>query len=77
MIHDRLATDNTGYLPPILQGDAERLKRAARLYREAHPEHRHPRCALLSTGTLAVAVWKEKHPVTQRGEVEELPVAEK
>ncbi|MBR2719320.1 MAG: DUF4080 domain-containing protein [Clostridia bacterium] len=76
MIHDRLATDNTGYLPPLLQSDPERLKRAARLYREDHPEHRHPRCALLSAGKLAVAVWREKHPVTQRGKVEELSVAE-
>lgn len=76
MILDRLATDNTGYLPPLLQGEAEPLKRAARLYREAHPEQRHPRCALLSDGRLAVAVWREKHPVTQRGEVAELSVAE-
>lgn len=75
MILDRLVTDNTGYLPPLLQGEAEALKRAARLYRDAHPEHRHPRCALLSDGRLAVAVWTDKHPVTQRGEVEELTVA--
>ena len=76
MILDRLATDNTGYLPPALQSDPEQLKRAARLYREAHPEHRHPRCALLSTGQVAVAVWQEKHPVTQRGLVEKLTVAQ-
>ncbi len=75
MILDRLATDNTGYLPPLLQSDPEQLKRAARLYRDAHPEHRHPRCALLSDGRLAVAVWTDKHPVTQRGKVEELTVA--
>ena len=70
MILDRLATDNTGYLPPFLQGDAAALKSAARAYREAHPEHKHPRVALLSDGTAAVAVWTKKHPVTQRGEVE-------
>ena len=75
MILDRLATDNTGYLPPLLQSDPDQLKRAARFYRETHPEHRHPRCALLTTGKLAVAVWQEKHPVTQRGLVEELTVA--
>lgn len=76
MIRDRLATDNTGYLPPLLQSEPEALKRAARLYRDAHPEHRHPRCALLSTGRLLVAVWTQKHPVTQRGEVQELTVAQ-
>jgi len=75
MILDRLATDNTGYLPPLLQSAPEKLKAVARLYKEAHPEHRHPRCALLSDGRLAVAVWKDKHPVTQRGKVEELSVA--
>lgn len=69
MILDRLATDNTGYLPPFLQGDAAALKSAARTYREAHPEHKHPRVALLSGGTAAVAIWTKKHPVTQRGEV--------
>lgn len=76
MILDRLATDNTGYLPPLLQSDGEALKRAARCYRDAHPEHRHPRCSLTSRGTLLVAVWTQKHPVTQRGEVQELTVAE-
>ena len=72
MILDRLATDNTGYLPPILQtDDAAALKAAARAYREAHPEVRHPRVALLSDGSTAVAaVWTKKHPVTERGEVE-------
>ena len=69
MILDRLATDNTGYLPPFLQGDPAALKAAARAYRDAHPEHRHPRVALLSGGA-AVAVWTKKHPVTERGEVE-------
>ena len=69
MIRDRLATDNTGYLPPCLQGDGARLKQAARAYREAHPEARHPRVAVLSDGSAAVAVWTQKHPVTQRGEV--------
>ena len=68
MILDRLATDNTGYLPPFLQGDPTALKAAARAWREAHPEHRHPRVALLAEGD-AVAVWTKKHPVTQRGEV--------
>ena len=68
MILDRLATDNTGYLPPFLQGDPSAVKAAARAYREAHPDIRHPRVAVLSDGS-AVAVWTKKHPVTQRGEV--------
>ena len=71
MIIDRLATDNTGYLPPFLQpSDSAALKAAARAYREAHPDMRHPRLALLADGSAAVAVWTQKHPVTQRGEVE-------
>ena len=69
MVIDRLATDNTGYLPPVLQGDAAALKAASRAWREAHPERRHPRIGLLTQG-VAVAVWTKKHPVTQRGEVE-------
>ena len=68
MIIDRLATDNTGYLPPFLQSDPSAVKAAARAYREAHPDVRHPRVAVLSDGS-AVAVWTKKHPVTQRGEV--------
>ena len=75
MIRDRLATDNTGYLPPLLQSDPEALKHAARLYRAEHPEHKHPRCALLANGHLLVALWQNRHPVTQRGLTEELPVA--
>ena len=71
MILDRLATDNTGYLPPFLQSsDVAALKAAARAYREAHPDCRHPRVALLADGSAAVAVWTKKHPVTERGEVE-------
>lgn len=70
MTVDRLATDNTGFLPPFLQADPRALKSAARAYREAHPDARHPRIAVLSDGTVAAAVWTEKHPVTQRGEVE-------
>lgn len=70
MILDRLATDNTGYLPPFLQSDASAVKAAARAYREAHPEHKHPRVALLADGSAAVAVWTKKHPVTERGAVE-------
>ena len=71
MILDRLATDNTGYLPPFLQTeDAAALKAAARAYREANPEHKHPRVALLSNGSAAIAVWTKKHPVTERGAVE-------
>ena len=69
MILDRLATDNTGYLPPILQSDPAALKQAARTWREQHPEVRHPRIALLSDGCAAVALWAQKHPVTQQGEV--------
>lgn len=68
MILDRLATDNTGYLPPFLQSDPAAVKAAARAYREAHPDARHPRVATLSDGS-AAAVWTTKHPVTQRGEV--------
>ena len=75
MVIDRLATDNTGYLPPFLQGDASAVKAAARAYREAHPDVRHPRVAVLSDGSASrapvavVAVWTKKHPVTERGEV--------
>ena len=70
MILDRLATDNTGFLPPFLQSDPSALKAAARAWREAHPEHKHPRVALLADDSAAVAVWTKKHPVTERGEVE-------
>ena len=70
MILDRLATDNTGFLPPFLQSDPSALKAAARAWREAHPEHKHPRVALLADDSAAVAVWAKKHPVTERGEVE-------
>ena len=70
MILDRLATDNTGYLPPLLQSDPTALKAAARAYREQHPDCRHPRVALLTDGRAAVACWTRKHPVTQRGEVQ-------
>ncbi|MBQ2698211.1 MAG: hypothetical protein IJF59_05990, partial [Clostridia bacterium] len=73
MILDRLATDNTGYLPPLLQSDPTALKAAARAYREQHPDCRHPRVALLTDGRAAVACWTRKHPVTQRGEVQLLP----
>ncbi len=69
MVIDRLSTDNTGYLPPFLQGDAELVKAAARSWRTGHPEDRHPRAAVLSDGRAAVAVWTKKHPVTERGEV--------
>ena len=69
MLTDRLATDNTGYLPPFLQGDAAQVKAAARSFRETHPEVRHPRIALLSNGSAIVAFWTHKHPVTGRGEV--------
>ncbi len=77
MILDRLTTDNTGYLPPFLQHpDTSAVKAAARAYREAHPDVRHPRVAVLSDGSAnrapvaAVATWTKKHPVTERGEVE-------
>ena len=70
MILDRLATDNTGYLPPLLQsGGPTALKAAARAYRELHPDIRRPRVALMTDGRAAVACWTQKHPVTQRGEV--------
>jgi len=73
MVLDRLATDNTGYLPPFLcLPDAARLKSVVRAYRGQNPEHRHPRAALLTDGRAAIAVWTEKHPVTQRGEVQVL-----
>ena len=74
LVEDRLATDNTGYLPSFLQGDPMQLKLATRRYREAHPESRHPRCALNRDGQLLVAQWVERHPVTQRGMVEVVEV---
>ena len=74
MITDRLATDNTGYLPPLLQGDAQLLKAALRQYRETHPEVRNPRGGLLPGRRVAVAAWTHKHPVTGRGAVEILPL---
>ena len=70
LVTDRLATDNTGYLPPFLQGDPAALKAVARRYREEHPASHHPRCALSHDGkVLLVANWAARHPVTQRGEV--------
>lgn len=70
MVIDRLATDNTGYLPPFLQGGGEVLKTAVCRLKERKPDGRHPRCALTRDGrTLLWAVWMQKHPVTQRGEV--------
>lgn len=71
LITDRLATDNTGHLPEVLRGDAETLKRTVRRFRDAHPDLRHPRCALLADGTLLCAVWQGRHPVTQRCREEE------
>ena len=76
MILDRLATDNTGYLPPVLQSaDASALKAAARAVREMRPDARRPRVALLSDGRAALACWTRKHPVIQRGEVELISLA--
>ena len=55
--------------------DLSAVKAAARTYREAHPDVRHPRVAVLSDGSASrapvavVAVWTKKHPVTERGEV--------
>lgn len=70
---DRLATDNTGYLPPFLQHGGEDLKMAVRRLRAREPSCRHPRCALTRDGkTLLWAVWTQKHPVTQRGEVRQM-----
>lgn len=73
MILDRLATDNTGYLPPFLQLDPAGARRAARTYREEHRDaHITPasvRAAVLPDGSAAIALWTHKHPVTQRGEV--------
>ena len=69
MVLDRLATDNTGYLPPFLQSEPAALKAAARAFRRTHPDTRFPRVALLADGRAAVALWTQKHPVTQRGEV--------
>ncbi len=77
MVLDRLATDNTGFLPPFLAGDQQAIKPHARLWRQAHPEEKHPRLALSSDGkTLFCAVWREKHPVTQQGEVFKVPTTE-
>ncbi len=70
MVLDRLATDNTGFLPPFLQGDMAAVKAAARSYRSMHPAEKHPRIAVLTDGRAAVAGWTKKHPVTQRGEVQ-------
>ena len=76
MILDRLATDNTGYLPPVLQSaDASALKAAARAVRDMRPDARRPRVALLSDGRAALACWTRKHPVIQRGEVELISLA--
>jgi len=76
MVYDRLATDNTGYLPPFLQQDMQAVKPHARAWRTAHPEEKHPRMALSADGqTLFCAVWHEKHPVTERGEVLVIPLA--
>ncbi len=69
MVTDRLATDNTGYLPPFLQRPED--KPALKSWREAHPEHKKARLALLSDGQgVLIAEWSEKHPVTGRGIVE-------
>ena len=77
MVIDRLATDNTGYLLPVLQGDQQAIKPHARAWRLAHPEEKHPRLALSADGrTLYCAVWREKHPVTERGIVERIPLDE-
>lgn len=77
LVQDRLATDNTGYLPPFLQGDGAVLKQAGRNWRLAHPAHRHPRMGLSADGkTLFIATWQEKHPVTAQGAVQCLPIEE-
>ena len=73
LVWDRLATDNTGYLPPLLQRDPAGVKAAARRYREQHPEARRARFALVEDGaTLLVADWEETHPVTRLGQVQTL-----
>ena len=70
LVIDRLATDNTGYLPPFLAGDQAALKAVSRAHREAHPENKRARMALSADGkTLFVAGWTKKHPVTERGRV--------
>lgn len=69
MILDRLATDNTGFLPAFLPQDNEKRKAAARRFRDSHPHARNPRVALLPDGRTAAAVWTEKHPVTGQGEI--------
>ena len=75
MVTDRLATDNTGYLPPFLQRHEQALKPYARAWRMQHPEEKHPRLALSADGQrLLCAVWRSKHPVTQRGDVLEIPL---
>ncbi len=73
LVFDRLATDNTGYLPPLLQSGGEALKAAVRRLKEREPAVRHPRCALTRDGqTLLWAAWTDKHPVTRRGEVSQM-----
>ena len=70
LVWDRLATDNTGYLPPLLQRDPAGVKAAARRYREQHPEARRARFALVEGGaTLLAADWDDTHPVTRLGQV--------
>lgn len=72
MILDRLATDNTGYIPPFLQEEAERFRRTSRWWRDTqgtHPDTRRARLALLPDGQLAVATWHTPHPMSGRGDV--------
>lgn len=69
MLLDRLATDNTGYIPPFLQEDETLLRRQSRLWKDAHPEARRARFALLPGGVLACAMWEKTHPMTGRGDV--------
>lgn len=71
LVWDRLATDNTGYLPPELQREGDALRNVSRRWKEAHPDVRHPRLALVQEGRLLLsASWTALHPVTRLGEVQ-------
>lgn len=71
LVWDRLATDNTGYLPPALQRAGDDLRTVSRSWKEAHPEARRPRLALVNEGRLLLsAQWTVLHPVTRLGDVQ-------
>lgn len=60
MILDRLSTDNTGFIPAFLHGDAEEERRRLRQWRTEHPQEKRARLAALPGGGVAVALWQER-----------------